>query len=102
MLVNVGRGESSAAKAGLGGGGGGFASEPLQGARHEHLARPATSDEVRRISIACGEFRPRRLKQNPVVAWVCGCMNIQKCLISGARGVIFDIFWRPGGARRAT
>ena len=31
------------------------------------LARPATSDEVRRISVACGEFRPRRLKQNLAV-----------------------------------
>ena len=40
-------------------------------------ARPATSDEVRRISVACGEFRPRRLKQNLAVV-------IQKCIISDA------------------
>ena len=40
-------------------------------------ARPATSDEVRRISVACGEFRPRRLKQNPAVVH-------QKCIISDA------------------
>ena len=41
-------------------------------------ARPATSDEVRRISVACGEFRPRRLKQNPTVVK-------QKSIISDAR-----------------
>ena len=50
----------------------------LQGALHYYPARPATSDEVRRISVACGEFRPRRLKQNPAVV-------IQKCIISDAR-----------------
>ena len=35
-------------------------------------------NEVRRISVACGEFRPRRLKQNPTVVK-------QKSIISDAR-----------------
>ena len=66
-----------AAEAGASGGGGGFTSE-LCKFLHYRLARPATSDEVRRISVACGEFRPRRLKQNPAVV-------MQKCMISDAQ-----------------
>ena len=71
------QGTRFAAEAGVSGGGGGFVSELCKNL-HYRLARPATSDEVRRISVACGEFRPRRLKQNPAV------VN-QKCIISDAR-----------------
>ena len=60
----------SAAEAGVSGGGGGFASQLCKEfyTTVQHAVLPL--NEVRWISVACGEFRPRRLKQNPVVAWV--------------------------------
>jgi hypothetical protein len=77
-LVNVGRGKRFAAEAGVSGGGGGFASQLCKElyTSIQHALLPL--NEVRRISVACGEFRPRRLKQNPAV------VN-QKCIISDAR-----------------
>ena len=78
MLVEVGKGERFATEAGLGGEGGGFASHLCKELYTivQHALLPL--NEVRRISVACGEFRPRRLKQNPTVVK-------QKSIISDAR-----------------
>ena len=65
MLVQC---ERCATEAGLGGGRGGLRLRTLQVFASlivEHALLPL--NEVRRISIACGEFRPRRLKQNLAV-----------------------------------